>query len=56
MMSIGLHPPLVRQAARASALAEFIDYALDRGQVWMAHRIEIARWWRAHHESFARDR
>ena len=52
MMSIGLHPRLAGQAARASALAEFIDYARRKGRVWFAHRIDVARWWLDHHEEF----
>ena len=52
MMSVGLHPRLVGQAARASALAEFIDYARKKGRVWFAHRIDVARWWLDHHEEF----
>jgi peptidoglycan/xylan/chitin deacetylase (PgdA/CDA1 family) len=52
MMSIGLHPRWVGQAGRASALREFIEHALGRGQVWFAKRADIARWWIEHHESF----
>ena len=53
MMSVGLHPRLAGQAARASALAEFIDYARRKGGVWLARRIDVARWWLDHHEEFA---
>ena len=49
MMSIGLHPRTMGQAGRASALAEFIEYALARGAVWFARRRDIADWWRAHY-------
>ena len=53
MMSIGLHPRLVRRkAGRASALKEFIEYALEKGDVWFARRIDIANWWNEHHEEF----
>jgi peptidoglycan/xylan/chitin deacetylase (PgdA/CDA1 family) len=52
MMSIGLHPRLVGQAGRASALREFITYAQGLGDVWFARRIDIARWWMAHHAQF----
>ena len=54
MMSIGLHPRFVGQAARISALRQFFDYALEKGGVWFARRIDIANWWHEHHESFAR--
>lgn len=52
MMSIGLHPRLIGQAARSSALAEFIDHAQNKGGVWFATRLEIAEWWEAHHAGF----
>jgi hypothetical protein len=52
MMSIGLHSRLVGQAARASSLKEFIEYALEKGDVWFARRIDIANWWNEHHEEF----
>jgi peptidoglycan/xylan/chitin deacetylase (PgdA/CDA1 family) len=53
MMSIGLHPRLIGQAGRASALREFIAYAQSLGDVWVARRLDIARWWIAHHAEFA---
>ena len=54
MMSIGLHPRFIGQAARISALRQFFDYALEKGDAWFARRIDIANWWHEHHESFAR--
>lgn len=54
MMSIGLHPRWAGQAARTSGLREFIEYALDQGDVWFARRIDIARWWLEHQEEFGR--
>jgi len=54
MMSIGLHSRWAGQAGRTSALREFIEYALEKGDVWFARRIDIARWWLAHHEEFER--
>jgi peptidoglycan/xylan/chitin deacetylase (PgdA/CDA1 family) len=52
MMSIGLHPRLIGQPGRISALREIIEGALERGNVWFATRREIAEWWLAHHEEF----
>lgn len=49
MMSIGLHPRLVGQAGRTSALREFLEYALACGDVWIAGRTDIARWWLERH-------
>jgi peptidoglycan/xylan/chitin deacetylase (PgdA/CDA1 family) len=45
MMSVGLHPRLAGQAARTSALREFIEHASGLGGVWFARRSDIARWW-----------
>ena len=52
MMSIGLHARWAGQPARASAVKEFIEYALGKGDVWFARRIDIANWWIDHHEEF----
>jgi peptidoglycan/xylan/chitin deacetylase (PgdA/CDA1 family) len=54
MMSVGLHPRWAGQAARTSALREFIEYCLETGDVWFARRVDIARWWLEHHEEFER--
>jgi peptidoglycan/xylan/chitin deacetylase (PgdA/CDA1 family) len=54
MMSVGLHSRWAGQAGRTSALREFIEYALEKGDVWFARRIDIARWWLEHHEEFER--
>ena len=43
---------MIGQAARISALKEFIEYALDKGDVWFAKRLDIANWWLEHHEEF----
>lgn len=53
MMSIGLHPRMIGQATRISALREFIEHALGKGQVWFCKRIEIANWWKAHHHEWS---
>ncbi len=53
MMSVGLHPRIIGQAARASVLKEFIEYAQAKGDVWFARRVDIADWWQAHHDEFA---
>lgn len=45
MLSIGLHPRWTGQAGRASALRDFIEHALARGDVWFARRRDIAEWW-----------
>ncbi|MDX6564531.1 MAG: hypothetical protein QOE10_193, partial [Gaiellales bacterium] len=41
--SIGLHPRITGNPARADALARFIEYAQSLGDVWFARRSDIAR-------------
>lgn len=48
MMSLGLHCRWAGQPSRASALREFLEYALSSEDVWFARRIDIARWWEDH--------
>jgi peptidoglycan/xylan/chitin deacetylase (PgdA/CDA1 family) len=43
MMSIGLHPRITGNPARADALARFIEYAQSLHDVWFARRSDIAR-------------
>ncbi|WP_026622684.1 OHCU decarboxylase (plasmid) [Ensifer sp. WSM1721] len=45
MMSIGLHCRLVGRPGRAAALARFLDYVKGHEKVWLARRIDIARYW-----------
>ena len=52
MISIGLHARWAGQAGRAAALRDFIEYALEKGQVWFARRLDIANWWIERHEEF----
>lgn len=45
MMSIGLHPRIIGQPYRMSALKEFIQYAQQKERVWIARRLDIANHW-----------
>lgn len=49
MLSIGLHARLSGQAGRASAVRDFIEHALGKGDVWFARRQDIANWWLTHY-------
>ncbi len=42
MASIGLHARWSGQPARASALREILAHVIDRGDVWVARRVDIA--------------
>lgn len=44
-MSVGMHPRRMGQAARASALREFLEFAQAKGDIWFATRSDVARWW-----------
>ncbi|ASY72377.1 allantoinase PuuE [Sinorhizobium fredii] len=45
LLSIGLHCRLAGRPGRAAALARFIDYVKSHSKVWLARRIDIARYW-----------
>lgn len=49
MMSVGLHTRLAGRPGRAAALERFLDYVLERDDVWICKRVDIARHWIAHH-------
>jgi peptidoglycan/xylan/chitin deacetylase (PgdA/CDA1 family) len=52
MISLGLHSRWIGQASRASALSELIGWVRDLGDVWIARRADIARWWWEQHQTF----
>lgn len=52
MMSIGVHARFFGQAGRTSGLREVIEHCLSLGDVWIATREEIAKWWIAHHSEW----
>ncbi len=54
MMSVGLHSRYTGQPGRLSGFREFIEYALECGDVWIAPRRDIADWWYDHYEEFPR--
>jgi hypothetical protein len=47
MMSVGVHARWSGQPGRASALRDFIDYALAQKNVSFMRRIDIAGFWAA---------
>ncbi len=49
MMSVGLHCRLIGHPARAAGLARVLDHMRQFDDVWIAHRVDIARHWIAHH-------
>lgn len=55
MMTIGLHPRLIGDPGRASALEQVISFAEGLGKVWITRRVDIARWWLEHHNEFKKE-
>jgi len=49
---LGLSQTKVGRIAHLPEGKEFLDYALAKGAVWFAKRIDIAHWWLEHHEAF----
>jgi len=49
MMTVGLHERWSGQASRATAIRDFVEYAASRADVRVMRRLDIARWWLAHH-------
>lgn len=52
IMSMGLHARYSGQLGRLSGVRQFFEYALECGDVWIAQRREIARWWLEHSHEF----
>ena len=48
--------PLGRTGRPHRALREFIEYAMEKGDVWFVRRIDVAHWWNEHSDSFPMER
>ena len=49
MMSVGLHCRIAGRPARSRAVERFLHYVSGFPKVWMARRVDIARWWLEHY-------
>jgi peptidoglycan/xylan/chitin deacetylase (PgdA/CDA1 family) len=49
MLSFGLHNRIIAHPGRASGLADLLDWVADHPRLWVTHRLDIARHWRATH-------
>ena len=45
MMSVGLHPRLIGRPGRIAGLTKFLDYIIEKDDVWITRRVDIARHW-----------
>ena len=46
MMSIGLHCRIIGRPGRFHALEKFLKYILTFDNIWIAKRIDIAKFWK----------
>jgi putative urate catabolism protein len=49
MMSLGLHMRLIGHPSRAAGLERVLDHVMQRPEVWICRRVDIARHWIATH-------
>lgn len=45
MMNVGIHARISGRPGRTRALQRFLDYVSRKEDVWVARRVDIARWW-----------
>jgi allantoinase len=45
MMNVGLHVRISGRAGRTVAVNRFLKYVKSKPQVWIARRVDIAKWW-----------
>ena len=45
MMSVGLHMRLIGHPSRAAGLERVLDHVMQRPEVWICRRVDIARHW-----------
>ncbi len=49
MMNVGLHVRISGRPGRTVAVEKFLKYAKKKPKVWIARRIDIAKWWLSHY-------
>ena len=50
MMNVGVHVRISGRAGRTAALQKFFKYVKAKRKVWVARRVDIAKWWLAHYK------
>ncbi len=48
MMSVGLHGRIIGRPGRFAALERFTQYVMNKPDVWICRRVDIARHWHTH--------
>jgi peptidoglycan/xylan/chitin deacetylase (PgdA/CDA1 family) len=49
MMNVGLHVRISGRAGRTVAVDKFLKYVKSKPKVWIARRVDIAKWWLTHY-------
>jgi peptidoglycan/xylan/chitin deacetylase (PgdA/CDA1 family) len=49
MMNVGVHVRISGRPGRTKALQRFLGYVADKEGVWVARRVDIAKWWIKNH-------
>ncbi len=49
MMNVGVHVRISGRAGRTAALEKFFKYVRTKRKVWIARRVDIAKWWLDHY-------
>ena len=50
LMNVGLHVRISGRAGRTAAVDRFLRYVGTKRKVWVARRVDIAKWWLAHYK------
>jgi allantoinase len=52
MMNVGLHVRISGRAGRTVAVDRFLKYVKSKPKVWIARRVDIAKWWLEHYPPY----
>jgi peptidoglycan/xylan/chitin deacetylase (PgdA/CDA1 family) len=44
-MNVGIHVRISGRPGRIAALDSFLNYLKKKPEVWIARRVDIAKWW-----------
>lgn len=51
LMNVGIHVRISGRAGRTIALERFFKYVKQKQKVWIARRVDIAKWWLGHYKT-----
>lgn len=50
LMNVGLHVRISGRSGRTAAVDRFLRYVSTKRKVWLARRVDIAKWWLSHYK------